>query len=309
MALRADDLAVFLLVAKQGSFGRAARTLLVSQPTVSDRIARLEREIGVELFERDALGVTLTRAGEHLFPYATRAGSLLQEAADSVHAFADAPRLRIAVHATFAHRVMPAVLSATKDRPRSVTFRDAHSDEIVDMLRDGVVDVGFVVPMARPRGLSFTTLPADKVIAVCQPNHPLANRVVTLSELAEARYHVAFNRWGTQAESFVDALHAAGVRSSQWIECSDSLTALRLAQIHGAIALVPASLVEHDLRSGALHTAIVEAAGKWSLPLVLARRTSDKDPVIDAIEATVVESGKRLVAGRSATRPVIWQTA
>src|SRR5580704_2177847 len=107
MALQSDDLAMFLVVAREGSFGRAASALLVSQPAVSERMARLEREVGATLFTRGARGTTLTAAGEHLVPYANRVSELMGEAVSSVRTLDSAPLLRVAVHATFAHRALP----------------------------------------------------------------------------------------------------------------------------------------------------------------------------------------------------------
>ena len=114
MAAQTEDLIAFLAVAREGSFGRAASSLLVSQPAVSERMARLEREMGATLFVRGARGTTLTLAGEHLLPYATRTIDLLDEAAAAVGVSEGSPRLRVAVHVTFAHRVVPLVLNAVE---------------------------------------------------------------------------------------------------------------------------------------------------------------------------------------------------
>ena len=58
------DIEAFIEVVEKGSFGRAAGSMLVSQPSISDRIARLERAVGAGLFARRARGVVLTPAGE-----------------------------------------------------------------------------------------------------------------------------------------------------------------------------------------------------------------------------------------------------
>src|SRR5580658_6900705 len=146
MAIEAQDMAVFLAVVREGSFGRAAATLFVSQPAVSERVVRLERSLGTALFTRGNRGAVLTPAGERLLPYAQRTLDLLEEAGDAVRSPEGPPRLRVAVHATFAHRAIPIVVEAVERLPRTLKFRDAHSEEIITMLLDGVVDVGFVLP-------------------------------------------------------------------------------------------------------------------------------------------------------------------
>jgi DNA-binding transcriptional LysR family regulator len=287
MAVQTEDLIAFQAVAREGSFGRAASSLLVSQPAVSERMARLEREMGATLFIRGARGTTLTVAGEHLLPYATRTVDLLDEAVASVGLSEGSPRFRVAVHVTFAHRVVPLVLAAVGPLRRSIKLRDAHSDEIIAMLLDGVADVGFVVPAARPRPLRFLTLPADPVVCVCAPSHPLAGRGVALSDLGD-EHRLAFNRWGAGAEQFVDRLRAAGLPEWRWTECSDALTALDLARTQLHIAVVPASVASERLASGEVLRLDLRPAPKWSMPLVMACRASDEsDPAVQSIRAAV----------------------
>src|ERR1700683_4228468 len=180
MTIQTDDIAVFLAVVREGSFGRAATALLVSQPAISDRVARLEREVGTSLFHRSTRGAPLTPAGDVFLPYARRTVDLLDDAAATLSTLDEAPRLRIAVHATFAHRVVPLVLRSLHAVRRSVKVRDAPTNTIIAALLDGGCDVGFVVPGARPRQLRFVALPPDPVVAVVAPTHPSAGGTANL---------------------------------------------------------------------------------------------------------------------------------
>ncbi len=288
MTLQTEDLAVFLAVTREGSFGRAASSLLVSQPAVSERMARLEREVGATLFERGPRGTTLTTAGDLLLPYAQRTVDLLGEAEAAVRHLDAVPQLRVAVHATFAHRVVPLVLGALGELRRRVKLRDAHSDQIIGMLLDGVTDIGFVVPTARPRPLRFLALPDDPVVCVCAPDHPLAGQRVTLPALTRTDHALAFNRWGPGAEAFVERLVESGVDEWRWVECSDALTALALARRHGHIALVPASAATEYFDDASLVRLDLRPTPKWSRPLVLAHRAGDAhDPVVAVIRNAV----------------------
>jgi len=102
MTLDPGDLDAFLMVVRQRSFGRAANVLLVSQPTVSERIARLERSVGAELFVRGPRGVSLTQAGDRLIPMAIRIVGLMEEAVEAVRSTDRPSPLRVGVHSTFA---------------------------------------------------------------------------------------------------------------------------------------------------------------------------------------------------------------
>jgi DNA-binding transcriptional LysR family regulator len=278
---------VYLAVVREGSFGRAAASLLVSQPAVSERVLRLERTVGQRLFNRGNRGVTLTPAGERLLPFAQRTLDLLTEAVDAVCSVEGPPRLRVAVHSTFAHRAIPIVVAALDELPRSLKFRDAHSDEIVAMLLDGVVDVGFVLPATPPRGIRLVALADDPVICVCAPGHPLARaKVVPLAALADT--FIALNAWGDDAARFLDELRRSGIDESRWRECSDAGIALRLARAHGHVALVTELSAQDDLDAGTLVRLELRPRPRWTVPLALAYRTADRDdPAVAAIRERV----------------------
>jgi DNA-binding transcriptional LysR family regulator len=295
MTIQTDDIAVFLAVVREGSFGRAASSLLVSQPAVSDRMARLEHEVGGRLFHRTTRGAMLTPAGDAFLPYAERTIDLLNDAAETLRAVEDAPRLRLAVHATFAHRVVPLVLRSLETLQRSVKVRDAHSDAIVAALLDGACDAGFIVPAARPRQLRFVALPPDPVVAVVAPSHPLAGRSTSTHDLVGHR--VAFNRFGPGANEFVERLRRAGVPEWSWTECSDTVTALHLAIQDEHVAMVTKSLADVHAAHRAVCRLVLRPQPRWTVPLTFAYRSSDQaDPAIAAIRSAVEHLPRRRAA-------------
>jgi DNA-binding transcriptional LysR family regulator len=295
MTIQTDDITVFLAVVREGSFGRAASSLLVSQPAISDRMARLEQEVGASLFHRSTRGAALTPAGDAFLPYAQRTVDLLDDAAATLHALDESPRLRVAVHATFAHRVVPLVLRSLGALHRSVKVRDAHSDTIIAALLDGGCDAGFVVPGARPRQLRFVALPPDPVVAVVAPTHPLAGRTATLHDLVGHR--VAFNRFGTGAAEFVDRLRSAGVPEWSWTECSDAVTALHLAAQDGHVAMVTKTLADVQAATGTVRHLALRPPQRWTVPLTFAYRRSDQaEPAIAAIRSAVERLSRRRAA-------------
>ena len=195
MAMELTDFRVFLAVADAGSFSRAASTLVLTQPSVSERIAGLERSVGAPLFERTSRGARLTARGDQLVPYARRCVAIADDALEAVRAEATVPRLRVAVHTTFAYRAVPFVIDALGDLPRRISVRDAHSNEVQEMVLDDAADVGFVVPNAVPRALHREDLPDDEIVCVAGRRHPLARRDrIRTRDLAAAL--VAVTLWG-----------------------------------------------------------------------------------------------------------------
>ncbi|MGH7124143.1 MAG: LysR family transcriptional regulator [Stellaceae bacterium] len=109
----ASDLAVFAAAAKAGGITKAAAMLHTVQSNVTQRIRRLEAELGVPLFHRHSRGVTLTGAGTQLLPYAERIGRLLHEAKQAA-ADGPTPRGRIVIGALESATAvrLPPVLAA-----------------------------------------------------------------------------------------------------------------------------------------------------------------------------------------------------
>src|SRR3954452_649674 len=93
---------VFVRVAEERSFSRAAAVLYLAQPPVSQRIAALEMELGATPFVRSSRGVTLTEAGQRFLPYVERCLALAEESQDVVRAARSIRRLRMAAPASIA---------------------------------------------------------------------------------------------------------------------------------------------------------------------------------------------------------------
>jgi DNA-binding transcriptional LysR family regulator len=284
MALELRDLEVFVAVDRQGSFGRAATQLLVTQPAVSERIRHLERTVGASVFVRTTRGVTLTPAGEALLPYAHRCLVMAQEAVAATRSADGLGPFGIAVHSTFAPRVVPLVLDALGPHPRRVTVKDAHSEDIATLLLDRVADVGFAVPGPAVPGTRRRWLRPDPIVAVCAPDHPLASvRRPALSRLRDS--FLAVNAWGSGAEAFLDRLRAAGVDDGQVRYCADATTAMTLAADRGHLAFVTESAASVLVREGVLTPIRLAGLTSWVVRLQVLHRSRGRDD--EAVAAVV----------------------
>ena len=183
-----NELRVFLRVASERSFSRAAMKLHRTQPAVSQAVRRLEESVGERLFDRATKDATLTEAGRLLRDYADRLLRLSEEAESTVRELRDLRRGRVLIGANEAsvHVVLPLIQR----------FRDAHPLVHVDVRRiparligaevtHGSLDFGVLTfQPAEPR-LGSIILGQDELVMLVHPLHPLANaREVTLSECA-----------------------------------------------------------------------------------------------------------------------------
>jgi DNA-binding transcriptional LysR family regulator len=277
MPLDLQDLVVFLAVHRHGSFGRAAAELLVTQPAVSERVRHLERVLARPVFERTARGALLTPTGEALVPYARRCVALAAETLEAAREAEGTPRFVVAVHSTFAQRLIPFVLGALGSLPRRVAVRDVHSEAVPALVLDGVAHVGFALTGSARRGLSRVSLPADRVVCVVAPDHPIAQRrQPSIAQLKNGL--IAVNAWGDGATGFLDRLRQGGIDEWRVRECADTATAVTLARDHGHVAFVGRSAMRTLSRDG-LQEIAMPGLSNWTIRLDLLHRPRDRDDI------------------------------
>ncbi len=173
------DLEYVTAVADHGHFGRAADACAVSQPTLSGQILKLEKELGVAIFERDGRNVRVTQAGEAILGHARAA----VEAAAMVVAAARAARdplagpLRIGLIPTIGPYLTPILLpAATVALPAAPIrlFEDV-TERLLGLLGDGKIDAA-VLATDPPRGGRFESLHLydEPFLLLVARDHPLA---------------------------------------------------------------------------------------------------------------------------------------
>ncbi len=190
IAMDLRHLSYFVAVAEEGSFTRAARRLYVSQPALSQRVRKLEDELGAALFYRRGRHVELTEAGRTLLEGAygmERAINAAREAAG-----VGAGRLRVGFVEYANHAVLPEVLRVFRRlRPDAqLEYREGCTAEQVGALREGEIDVGFVgLPLEDRSGLLLERVARVELMAALPQGHRLAARqAVALGELADERF-------------------------------------------------------------------------------------------------------------------------
>jgi len=257
-----DALNTFLMVHRQGGISNAAKALHRSQPAISRRIALLEQELGVPLFERAAGRSMLSDAGRVLVPYAERAVAAAQDAENAVRALArpNAGPVALAVVGTLAGGRLSAILKrfAAEHPDVDFTLRTATSAEVSNLIRRGEATIGLRYDRDRSGDLDCELLFAERLQVVCAKHHPRAGRrVAKLADLRGERW-IAFPQVPGRREisaSHVFALFQThGLGEIGWTAV-DSLTAQkRLVEAGFGIALLSESNAAEELGSAAIAT-------------------------------------------------------
>jgi DNA-binding transcriptional LysR family regulator len=261
-----EALRTFIAIHRSGGVTRAAPTLFRSQPAVSRRLALLEQDLGVPLFERVPGGVALSQAGRALLPFAEAALAALRDAEAAVRAVRSEVNgpVEIALVGTLASTSLTSVLRRVARRYPNleVVLRTATSREVSDLVRQADVTLGLRYSEDPAPDLDCETLFSERLVVATAPDHPLVGvRCATLHALPGERW-LAFpavpGRPEASAAYVRRALDTAGVAEARILRV-DSLTAQkRLVEAGFGIAILPESSVQEELAAGSLAVLDVE---------------------------------------------------
>lgn len=183
------QLHAFVLVARLGSFTRAAQAMHVTQSALSLLVRELEGTVNTRLFDRTTRAVALTAAGSEFFPQAQRILNELESALASVDKFLAKEHGTVVVAAPLllSSAYLPPVLSAFRaEYPGiQVTLQDTLPTQVLPQVSSGQADIGIGTFAANEAGLQRTLLFTEAMVAVFPVGHAFSTRRrLTWAELA-----------------------------------------------------------------------------------------------------------------------------
>lgn len=240
----------FLAVADELHFGRAARSLHMTQPPLTQAIAQLERLLGVRLFERSKRSVQLTAAGEALL---TPVRELLARARElPVQARAAAGgelgRLRIAFVSTVGFALLPQWLRAFRAKHPLVQMEliEATGDVQLEAFARGEIDAGFMLhsPGFAPQGLAHRQVAREPLVLALPESHAMAaaGRLSLAQVLAEPLVTFPRRIVPSLHDAILGMYHAAGREPRIVQEAIQMQTIVNLVSAGLGLAWVPESV-------------------------------------------------------------------
>ncbi|HUB81532.1 MAG TPA: LysR family transcriptional regulator [Bryobacteraceae bacterium] len=249
------SLQVFLAVATERSFSRAADKLFRTQPAVSLAVQRLEQELGEKLIDRSGKDLILTDAGRSVLEYARRFHSLRQELENSLAELRDnsAGRLTIGANESTALYLLKYIKRYRELYPRvKVEIRRSLSSKIPGELLDGNLELGMISYDPGDERLKSKTIYTDALAFVVSPRHRLANRkTVSISELGNELF-IAHNVVSPYRDVVLREFQAHKVPLRMDVEMPTIETIRKLVQDNVGVAFVPRMCVEHEIEQGAV---------------------------------------------------------
>ncbi len=178
--LELPHLATFAAVAERGGFTAAAAGLGITQAAVSQRIAVLEKEVQVSLFDRRVGKISLTEAGQRLYRYARQILDLHGQARTDIGGFRPtvAGDLTIAASSVPGECLLPALLSAFREKYPGVHVRATAGDSgsVMRDVEKGRATLGLVGQEAEKPNLEFRPIGSDTLVLIVAPGHRWAAR-------------------------------------------------------------------------------------------------------------------------------------
>jgi DNA-binding transcriptional LysR family regulator len=249
------QLEVFLSVAQEKSFSRAAEALHRTQPAVSQAIRRLEAQLGEPLFDRSSKDGTLTAAGKVLLDFAQQMMNLRHHAHSAIRELRDLHRGKLTLSAN-EYTVMGLL-------PFIPTFRTRHPHIKIEVKRSLASripteilgrDVEIGVVTFRPSDASISSLPVttDELALIVAPDHPLANRqTVSVRELG-AETFIAHNVPSPYRERVVKTFEKYRTPLNISMEMPTLEAIKRMVENEMGVALVPRLTAKTEIERGLL---------------------------------------------------------
>lgn len=291
-AMNIRTLETFFWIAKLGSFRAAASRIYASQPAVSARIAGLEDQLGVELFERSGRHITLTAKGREFLVYTEKMlglhGEMLQAVAkpSSIQG-----TIRLAVTETIAHTWLPRLIEKVSEAYPAINLElDVDiSVNLSEKLKNHKIDIAFLMGSVNQPGIISRNLCRYTLIWLASPRLNIPTSPLSLAELASwpiityPRQSEPYNA----IRSLVDPMN-----HSTQVHASSSLSTIIRMTVDGlGVSALPREILQQELDTGLLRQFTVNAMVP-DLAFSAAYRAAPDGNIVHAIAELALATAK-----------------
>jgi DNA-binding transcriptional LysR family regulator len=171
----------FITLAHLEHYTKAAKKLLITQPSLSNAISSLEKELGVSLFEKDGRNVVLTKCGKMFFAAVEESLEILDlniEALKSIsngEGIIDLAFLRT-LGSDFVPDITSSFLQAYSEKEIKFHFHTGVTSDIIQGLKDGKYDIAFCSALKEEHNIDFIPIAKQELVLIVPTDHPLANK-------------------------------------------------------------------------------------------------------------------------------------
>jgi DNA-binding transcriptional LysR family regulator len=242
------ELQAFIAVAEKSSFRAAAESLFISQPALSRRIDKLEKDLNTRLLERTTRRVSLTDSGRQLLSHAQAVMDELTRAYQGLEARATAraSKVTIACIPSVANHLLPAVLKdfAISSPGVRVKVIDESAQTVLDSVVRGQADFGLSFLGSQEAELDFFPIRMERYVAVVPASHALARRKTVAWRSLEDETLVSVSSSSGNRLIIDSAFAKSAKRPVIQYEINHVTGAINLVAAGLGIAIIPALAME-----------------------------------------------------------------
>ena len=253
-----DQLKAFHKVALTGSFTKAARSIRLTQPAVSQQIRSLEHSLGITLFDRSGKMVRMTNEGTVLLSYVERLFNLYEEISTLFESHQSLQHGRIAIGSTNVTGTyfLPKIIGLYNSQYPGIEIdlRLGNSNYVLDRTLEGDVDLGIAGQIGTRSRLSGVLIHRERLLLVSSPEHDLAaKKTVTVDDLVKIPF--IWREKGTQNRKVVEEWFKEKYSKNYprvSIELENVETAKRIVEQGYGITIIPEATVKREIETGLL---------------------------------------------------------
>jgi DNA-binding transcriptional LysR family regulator len=268
-------LRVFLAVAEERSFSRAAAKVHRTQPAVSQAVRRLESDLGEQLFDRSSKSGTLTDAGRVLQNYGQRLVRLAGETESVIRELRDLRRGRVLIGANEAaiHTLLPLMARFRKRVPDvAVDVRRVPARQIAVEVQQGSLDFGALTFRPSETGLLEVAVGSDELVLLVPPSHPFAGRRQVTMEEVGSEPVVAHNDPSPARERVLRLFEEHRIPLQMMIALPSLDGIKRAVELELGVALLPRLCAITEIASGRLVAVPVAGVSRRRQVMLVCRK-------------------------------------
>jgi DNA-binding transcriptional LysR family regulator len=254
--MQIETLKVFCDLVESRSFSRAALRNFITQSAVSQQVKNLESRFETQLLNRDGKAVTPTPAGKIFYERSRKILESFEHMKLEMKAIGQdmAGSVRIAtIYSVGIYEMDVVVKTFLKIYPKvSLQVEYSRGSRVYEDCLSGDLDLGIVVYPEQRKGLRIIPLPADKLVLICAPNHPLARRRHMDIKRLNGLNFVAFEKGMASQRALDRIFQEHKIQVNTVMEFNNIETVKRSVEIGAGVSIVPVLSVQKEVLNGSL---------------------------------------------------------
>jgi LysR family transcriptional regulator, transcriptional activator of the cysJI operon len=271
-AMQIESLKVFCDLAETKSFTKAALINNVTQSAVSQTISALERRFSSLLIERSKKNFRLTPEGDVFYDYSKR----ILQTCDALHSKLQeienviSGNIRLATIYSIGLHVLPPYVTRFLQRYPSVNVHVEYrrDNQVYENVLGNVVDLGLVAFPTRDSRLEIVNLRPDKLVLICHPQHPFAERKSIKIKALSGQKFINYERDIPTRKALDKIFKQHRVTVDQVMQFDNIETVKRAVEIDSGVAIVPLETISQEIANDTLKAVELDN-GAYSRPLAL----------------------------------------